>query len=385
MIRDFSLVMMCSAALFACACAQQTAKSTANAAVVEPATQSDVTGKTVAAANAFLGTLDDAGRTKVSFPFNSDEKRRRWSNFPVGMVPRNGVRMGDLSAAQRNAAMQLLSVALSAHGLQKVKEIMEGDEVLKNSDEGRAGPRGGGTPPAAPSGGPPPGMSPGGSRGGMDPGFGRDNYYLALYGAPSLSDPWMIQFGGHHLAINVTIVGKANVMTPSLPAAQPAVYKLNSETVRPLGRENDIGFELINSLDASQQKQAILSYQVNDLVLGPGQDGKMVQPEGIKVSALTASQQQKLLDLINEWVGILNDEAAAVKMTEVKANLAETWFAWSGPTTNGNPAYFRVQGPTLWIEYSPQRLRGGAGLDNSHIHTIYRDPTNEYGAKLVKQ
>ena len=53
-----------------------------------------------------------------------------------------------------------------------------------------------------------------------------------------------------------------------------------------LGRENDISFELINSLDASQQKQAILSYQVNDLVLGPGQDGKMVQPEGIKVSAL---------------------------------------------------------------------------------------------------
>ncbi len=49
----------------------------------------------------------------------------------------------------------------------------------------------------------------------------------------------MIQFGGHHLAINVTIVGKSNVLTPSLPAAQPAIYKLNGETVRPLGREND--------------------------------------------------------------------------------------------------------------------------------------------------
>jgi hypothetical protein len=28
-------------------------------------------------------------------------------------------------------------------------------------------------------------------------------------------------------------------MTPSLPAAQPAIYKLNGETVRPLGRENE--------------------------------------------------------------------------------------------------------------------------------------------------
>ena len=72
--------------------------------------------------------------------------------------------------------------------------------------------------------------------------FSRDEYYLAFLGAPSLTEPWMIQFGGHHLAINVTIVGKTNVMTPSLPAAQPATYKLNGETVRPLGRENDKGF-----------------------------------------------------------------------------------------------------------------------------------------------
>ena len=28
--------------------------------------------------------------------------------------------------------------------------------------------------------------------------FGRDNYYLALLGTPSLTEPCMIQFGGHH-------------------------------------------------------------------------------------------------------------------------------------------------------------------------------------------
>jgi hypothetical protein len=347
---------------------------------VQPAQPTDATAKAVAAANAFLATLDDAGRGKVNFPLDS-ELKRRWSNFPVGMYPRHGLRMGDLNAAQRDAVFALLGMALSTRGLQKVKEIMEGDEVLKNSDEGRAGPPAGpppDTPPsdaARPQGGPPRGM---------DPGFGRDNYYIALFGTPSLASPWMIQFGGHHLAINLTIVGRSNVLTPSLPAAQPAVYKLNSETIRPLGRENDKGFTLINSLDAEQQKQAILSYQVNDLVLGAGQDGKMVQPEGIKVSALNPAQQEKLWDVVNEWVGILNDEQAAAKMSEVKANLPETWFAWSGPTTKGSPAYFRIQGPTLWIEYSPQRSRGNAGLDNNHIHTIYRDPTNDYGARLVK-
>jgi Protein of unknown function (DUF3500) len=325
---------------------------------VEPAKESDGAGKTVAAARAFLATLDDAGRAKVSFTFNSDQKSK-WSNLPVGIYKRNGLRWGDLSAAQREATLKLLATALSKQGLQKVKEIMEGDEVLKLSDSGRGG-------------------GPGG------PIFGRDEYYLALLGAPSLTEPWMIQFGGHHLAINLTIVGKSNVLTPSLPAAQPATYKLNGETVRPLGRENDRAFALINSLDATQQKQAILPYQVGELVLGAGEDGKTIEPEGVKVSALNAAQKEKLLDLVYEWVGILNDEAAAAKMAEIKASLPETWFAWSGPTTQGSAAYFRIQGPTLFIEYSPQRMRGG-GLDLNHIHTIYRDPTNDYGARLVKR
>ena len=349
----------------------------------EAAKETDTTGKTVAAAKALLATLDDAGRAKVNFAFNSEQKTK-WSNFPTGIFQRNGLRWGDLTTAQREAGMNLLATALSKQGLQKVKEIMEGDEVLKTSG---MGPGGGGRP----GGGPPPGGGtpsgsgpPGGGRGpgGRGPGglsFSRDEYYLAFLGAPSLTEPWMIQFGGHHLAINVTIVGKINVMTPSLPAAQPATYKLNGETVRPLGREYDKGFVLINALDAAQQKQAILPYQVGDLVLGAGQDGKTIQPEGIKVSALTAAQKEKLFDVIHEWVGILNDEAAAAKMAEIKANLNETWFAWSGPTAAGSGSYYRIQGPTLLIEFSPQRG------DTQHIHTIYRDPTNDYGARLVKR
>ncbi|HTQ41530.1 MAG TPA: DUF3500 domain-containing protein, partial [Polyangiaceae bacterium] len=78
------------------------------------------------------------------------------------------------------------------------------------------------------------------------------------------------------------------------------------------------------------------------------------------------AQQRMLLDLVHEWVGIVNDEAAAAKMAEVGANLSETWFAWSGPTTNDGSAYFRIQGPTLWIEYSPQPSRGRSGPDVNH-------------------
>jgi uncharacterized protein DUF3500 len=166
-------------------------------------------------------------------------------------------------------------------------------------------------------------------------------------------------------------------MTPSLPATQPAKYVLNGQTIRPLGRENDKAFALINSLTPEQQKQAILTYQVRDLVLGPGQDGKVITPEGIRARAMNPAQQQALLDLAHEWVGILNDAAASAKMAELKSNLAQTYFAWSGATTNGGLAYYRIQGPTVVIEYAPQQG------DLEHIHTIYRDPTNDYAAKLV--
>jgi hypothetical protein len=209
--------------------------------------------------------------------------------------------------------------------------------------------------------------------------FGLDNYWLAFLGAPSTTTPWMLQFGGHHLAINLTLGGSQASMTPSLPAAQPARYTFEGREVRPLGRENDKAFALINALDAPQQARAILKYRVADLVLGPTQDGKTISPEGIPATALTAKEQEMLLDLAHEWTGIVTDAFAEPRMAEIKANLARTYFAWSGPTTNGSPAYFRIQGPTLVIEYAPQQ----GSVD--HIHTIYRDPTNDYGAKFASK
>ena len=306
----------------------------------------------VAAANKFLATLDDGQRGKVVFDFKDEAQRKRWSNLPTGAFHREGLRMGDLKQPQHDAALAVLAAALSPQGYDKVLQIVEGDEVLKNAG------------------------------GGGRPTFGRDEYYLAFVGQPSTTEPWMIQFGGHHLALNVTLAGEQGTLAPSHTGAQPAIYQLEGKTVRPLGRETDKAFALVNSLDEAQRKQAILGFQMRDLVLGPGRDGQTIQPEGIKGSALTDKQRELLLDLAGEWTGIQNEAAAKAKMEEVKKNIAETWFAWSGPTEKGSAAYFRIQGPTVIIEYAPQRLGGDP---TQHIHTIYRDPTNDYGAKWWKK
>ena len=310
------------------------------------------TSRMVGAANGFLSKLDEKQRQSVLFAFDDEQQRARWSNFPTRMSRRAGLSLGELSGPQRAAAMALVASALSQRGFEKVQQIMEADEVLKTN-------------------------------GGNNPLFGKDLYYISILGTPSARAPWMLQFGGHHLALNITIAGELGILTPSLTAAQPALYTANGKEVRPLGQENDQAFALLAALEEAQQKQAILTYRVSDLVLGPGQDGKKIQPEGLKASAMNDRQRGMLLDLIAEWAGIVHDRAAAARMAEIKAGMGETWFAWSGPASvapgrNGT-SYYRIQGPNLVIEYAPQRM----GDPTLHIHTIYRDPTNDYGRKTT--
>src|SRR5438132_5317762 len=169
-----------------------------------PNTQADATARIVAAAQAVAATLDEAGRAKVQFPFDGPQKAR-WSNLPSPMFQRTGLRMGDLTSAQRAAVMTLLRAALSQDGYRKAVDIMRGDEVLRTGQSTDAGRGGGG------------GRGRGAAGGG--PAFGEDQYYLAFVGTPSVTTPWMLQFGGHHLAINLTVGGSQATMAPSLPAA----------------------------------------------------------------------------------------------------------------------------------------------------------------------
>lgn len=208
--------------------------------------------------------------------------------------------------------------------------------------------------------------------------FGADEYYLAFVGPPSTTAPWMLQFGGHHLAINLTMVGSQATLAPSLPGTQPARFTIEGREIRPLGKESDTAFTLVNDLNESQRGQAILKSRVADLVLGPGQDGRTIQPEGLRVSAMTPAQQTMLLEIVREWAGIMADGFAQPRMEEVTSTLADTYFAWSGDITPGSASYFRIQGPTLVIEFAPQGTP-------DHIHGIYRDPTNDYGAKIAKR
>ncbi len=317
----------------------------------------------VAAANAFLDSLDATQRAKAVFEFSSD-KKPNWSNLPASFVPRNGVALGELTKEQRVKALDVVAAVLSKAGYQKVIDIMDGDQKLADNSGKGGGGKGKG------------GKGKGGPGGAM---FGTDLYFLAFFGKPSAKDPWMVQFGGHHLGINVTVIGKNFILTPTHTGAQPTLFKRDGKDVRPLGLEADSAFKLMSALDDKQRTKAIISDRPQgELLLGPGRDGKKIDPKGIQGSALTAEQQALLLEVIGAWVNIVEPEAAAARIAAIKEKIGDTYFAWSGQTTKGSAAYFRIQGPTVVIEYAPQ-----GGTD--HIHTVIRNPEDDYGAGLLKK
>ncbi len=217
--------------------------------------------------------------------------------------------------------MNLLQVLLSPKGYQKVIEVMGSDQALSES--------------------------------GTQFSSGTAYYTIGIFGSPDQAAPWMLEFGGHHLALNITIAGAQGVITPTLTGAQSDLYTSNGKTVRVLAQEDDTAFALMDTLYDAQRKQAILNYQVKDLVLGPGHAGQTIQPEGLKTSALNERQRGMLLEVISEWAGIINDAYATPRMPQIKAGLEDTYFAWSGPTTHqperNGTAYYRIQGPQLVV------------------------------------
>jgi hypothetical protein len=378
-----ALTVAAALVVAACSSGSGTAPAPTTAAAPASTTAGGVTPAVTAAATAFLATLDDAQKDTVLFDWTDTAQKQRWSNFPPVAFSRAGLRWGDVTDAQRTAWLAIMKASLSTEGYDRVLAEQAADDANAKLT-------------------------------GQSDLFGAQYYYIALIGNPSDTGPWMWQFGGHHLAVNATIAGGHVSATPTFLGDQPASYTdASGATVRPLGDIQDEAFALVGSLSDTQKQAAVLGDTPIDLVLGPGQDGKAIAPEGIPGAQLTAEQRAAALTLIGHYTGLLNPTDAAARMTEVVSGMDQTSFAWYGPTTPGSAAYFRFTGPTLVIEYAPQGAGGppGGGAPGGgppsggppsgapqggtqsggtitsatadHIHGIYRDPTNEYGSKYA--
>ena len=209
--------------------------------------------------------------------------------------------------------------------------------------------------------------------------YGSEFYYFAFLGAPSTGEPWMFQFGGHHLALNVTVFGPNVCFSPMLTGGQPLRLSHEGKDVYITHEEVVAAQTFMDSLTKDQRKLAIRGDHSIGLLLGPGQHGRVVDPEGIKGSSLTDVQKELLLGVVAARLGFMNEDDYAAKMATVAAEIGDTHFAWWGPQAPLGAAYFRVTGPSVVLEYSPQNGDDAAG----HAHSIYRDPSNDYGSGWI--
>ena len=274
-------------------------------------------------------------------------KEGSWSNFPAGaFTGRQGVQLGDLTAEQRTAALAVVASLLSEQGYIQVLGILAADDYLGANDGGGGGAN-----------------------------FGSDNYTLALYGAPSSDSAWTMQFGGHHLAVHVTVGGGTISASPFFTGVEPLTFTQDGVEYSPMVAEQDAVFGLLDSLDDTQLAAAKLSGIYDDLAAGPGVDNDYPASEGILYGDLTADQQALVRTIIGLWVGDADESIAQPLIGAYESQLAATRIAWAGSTDRDTlDSYLRIDGPRVWIEYINTKGQGAV-----HCHTVYRDKTIDYG------
>jgi hypothetical protein len=275
----------------------------------------------------------------------------KWSNLPVNLAPRIGVRFGDLNADQLSKAKAILQEVMGKkanEGYDEADQLWLADQYLTQNGGGSS--------------------------------YGSGQYYMAFLGTPSTTGAWELQSGGHHLAIAETYGnGALTGATPSFRAVEPfAAFTINGGTYQPMVQERDSLAAMLASLTTAQQATAKLGTTFNDITLGPNKDWQFpTTKSGLKCSNLDASQKQKVLAAIRTYVDDVDSTSAAAFMTIYTAQLDDTYISYAnniGLTQTKD--YVRIDGPRVWIEYSTQ---GGIVLSAPHPHSVWRDHQSDYG------
>jgi len=341
-----------------------------NSLAQAPAPTSSATQMTTAATR-LLDALSPEARKTALFAIDDEVARTTWSNLPASFVARKGVRIGDLDAPTRILLHHLIQASTSSQGYAKMAGIMWLDEILHDQSLERQQK----------------GEMPNNERmNTLIASWTSENYWFSFFGDPATDANWAWLLSGHHLSANFTVVEGKMAFTPLFLGAEP--YEVASGPMagwRVMSHEVERGYEMVQSLTTEQRGKAILSDEVpRDIVEGPGGRGDIKAFEGLPASELTPNQQLLLWHLVREYVANADFDAAGAQMKKIEADgLEKLYFTWIGPSDDiSKRYYYRVHGPSILIEY--MRERGvGEGAAN-HIHTIVRDPNNDYGEDWLK-
>jgi len=318
--------------------------------------------------NEFLITLSQEELKIAQYGFD-DSSRKEWTNLPVGLMPRPGIRYGSLSDRSRIAYHHVLAALLSSQGYLKTTSIMQLDDILNTLyqqafDDGK--------------------ISKKNLTSMQNLKWDHGNFYIAVYGKPNDQDAWGLKFGGHHIALSMTSDGKKISMSPYFIGTDPSEVKSGKYAgLRILSKEEDYGLMLIQSLNAVQQSTAILKQAVpKDIITSPNSAQRIDQYYGIAAKSFNKDQKDILKILIQEYVNNFEHQKAHELMDKIiKTGIEKIYFAWVGSLESNKPHYYILNGPDFLIEYD----NVGFQNDGNHIHAILREKGNDFGEDILKQ
>ena len=308
----------------------------------------------LSAATQFINSLDAEQKAKAVYPFDSDD-RYNFYYFPV--TTRKGVPLREMTSAQKKATLKLIESCLSEKTAQKVQDIMQLEKVLKVLENRK-----------------PEDIH-------RDP----DGYYFTIFGVPGEKTIWGWRLDGHHICFSFSVNNNKLVSgTPGFLGSNPGIVQDGDQKGKEvLKTEKEMGFELLNSLNADQLKKAIIDTGAPaDIITKVVRKITLEKPVGIQYSEMTSSQKQKFLQLINLYVHRYTKLFADNMLKEIQASgLDNLWFSWYGRTESGigKPHYYRIQGPSLMIEYDNTQNNA------NHVHTVVRDLKNDFGGDILME
>ena len=313
----------------------------------------------VCLANAFLATLTSTQKSTVVIDLTLTNAKR-WSNLPCGVSCRNGLAFSGLSATQLAAAKAVIKAAAgttSGEGWDEFSTINTADDYL----------------------------------GTMASGYSSGNYIIAFLGTPSTTGKWMLQYGGHHYAANITYDnGSVTSITPSHQGVEPhGSFTYNGTTyASPLATEASVMSDMLASFTSSELSTAKITGTFSDVLMVPGSTTNTfpTTKQGIKVSSLSATAQAKVLAAMMPWIEDYDSSSVAAFTAIYSGELADTYVCYASNTsgTSGNSGsffttntdYVRIDGPSVWIEFICQT--GVVIQSQIHYHTVYRDHNRDY-------
>ena len=330
--------------------------------------QAQTADKLIHTTQDFLNTLNSEQKSKVMLSME-DSKRSKWTNLPLGLAPRAGLRYGDFSEESKIQFHKILSAIFSSQGYLKTFSIMQVDDILHEIFEIQY--KEGKIPENTIK---------------MIRGLNWDygNYFAAVWGEPKEEGTWGLKFEGHHVSINLTMVNSEYSLTPLFFGSDPEVVEQTQYAgLRPLSKEEDYGFWLVNMLNEEQKAKAVFEDKVpGDIITSPDRPQWISEYRGIKGSELNPEQQKILHYLIEEYIGNLETQKAEEYLAILhKRGLDQVYFSWIGSLEPMKAHYYLIHSPDFLIEYDNVGF-----LDNAnHIHSILRKKDGDFGEDILRK